>query len=236
MSNKPLVIVTGGTKGIGRATLTAFGQEGYDLVTCSRNSNDLTSLQTNMKDSLGVTVNALKADLSKQEDIIRFADYIESLKQPISALINNAGLFLPGEMLSEPDDALALQMNTNVYSVYHLSRRIIPLMMQQKAGHIFNICSTASNTAYTNCGSYCISKFALYGFSKVLREELKPHGIRVSSVLPGATLTDSWAGTELPEDRLMPPEDVATMILSSFKLSPRAVVEDIVIRPMLGDL
>ena len=90
--------------------------------------------------------------------------------------------------------------------------------------------------AYENGGSYCISKFALYGMSKVLREELKESKIKVTSVLPGATFTASWEGADIPEERFMKARDVAEMVYSTFKLSPQSVVEDLLIRPQLGDL
>src|SRR5690606_33154149 len=101
---------------------------------------------------------------------------------------------------------------------------------------IFNMCSTASITPYVNGGSYCISKFALLGMSKVLREEMKPFGIKVTTVIPGATLTASWEGTELPSDRFMKSEDVAATIWTAYALSPQAVLEELIIRPQLGDL
>ncbi len=90
--------------------------------------------------------------------------------------------------------------------------------------------------AYPNGGSYSISKFALLGFSKVLREELKSSGIKVTAVMPGATWSDSWSGAELPYERLMEAEDIAESILSIYKLGPSAVVEEIILRPQLGDL
>jgi hypothetical protein len=90
--------------------------------------------------------------------------------------------------------------------------------------------------AYSNGGSYAISKFALLGFSKCLRSELKGHGIRVTAVMPGATLTESWRGTDLNEDRFMKAEDVAETIYSAYTLSDRSVVEEIILRPQLGDL
>jgi NADP-dependent 3-hydroxy acid dehydrogenase YdfG len=90
--------------------------------------------------------------------------------------------------------------------------------------------------AYTNGGSYSISKFALMGFSKNLREELKPHHIKVTAVYPGAVLTDSWGNFDNSKNRIMEASDIATLILSCSKLSISAVVEDIVIRPQLGDL
>jgi len=233
---KQLVVVTGGTKGIGKAVLEAFAGEGYDLVTCARHDEDLVNLKREFNSKFDVQLHTLRADLSNKEDTLAFAHFTLLLNQPIAALVNNTGVFLPGEIHNEPEGALELQMTTNVYSAYYLARAFIPTFKKQTAGHIFNVCSTASITAYTNGGSYCISKYALYGFSKVLREELKPHGIRVTSMLPGATLTNSWAGTELPSERFMPAEDVALMMLSCFKLSDRSVVEDILMRPLEGDI
>jgi short-subunit dehydrogenase len=109
-------------------------------------------------------------------------------------------------------------------------------MMAQKKGHIFNMCSIASLHAYTNGGAYSISKFALLGFSKNLREEMKPHGIKVTAVIPGAVYTDSWAGSGVSRERIMQAADVAAMIYTAAQLSPQACVEDIVLRPLEGDL
>jgi len=106
-------------------------------------------------------------------------------------------------------------METNLYSAYYLTRALIGNMIKRKYGHIFNICSIASLQAYPTGGSYTISKFALYGMTKALREEMKKHGIRVTAVLPGATLTSSWDGVDLPPGRLMKPEDIADAILKN---------------------
>jgi short-subunit dehydrogenase len=109
-------------------------------------------------------------------------------------------------------------------------------MKDRRRGHIFNMCSVASLFAYPNGGSYSITKFALLGFTKVLREELKPYGVRVTSVMPGATLTASWQGTDLPDERFMRVEDVAETIYAAYSLSQQSVVEEIVLRPQLGDI
>ena len=109
-------------------------------------------------------------------------------------------------------------------------------MIKAGSGHIFNICSIASLQAYPQGGSYSISKYALDGFSKNLREELKDKGIKVTGVYPGATYTNSWAGSGVAPTRIMEAQDIAKMILAAAHLSPQAVVEDIVMRPLLGDL
>ncbi|MFN7120041.1 MAG: SDR family oxidoreductase, partial [Saprospiraceae bacterium] len=103
-------------------------------------------------------------------------------------------------------------------------------------GHIFNICSVASQQAYPNCSTYTITKFALLGFSKSLRLEFRDKGIKVTSVIPGSTFTASWEGTPLPLERLMHPDEVAKAVWSAWDMGPTAVVEEIVMRPQLGDL
>jgi short-subunit dehydrogenase len=109
-------------------------------------------------------------------------------------------------------------------------------MMKNNSGHIFNMCSIASLKAYHNGGSYSISKYALKGFSENLREEMKPFNIKVTAVYPGAVLTATWDGADIPPARIMEADDVATMIYAASFLTPQACVEDIVIRPLLGDL
>ena len=98
------------------------------------------------------------------------------------------------------------------------------------------MCSIASVAAYANGGSYSISKFALLGFNKNLREEMKPYNIKVTAVIPGAVYTDSWSGTDVKPERIMQPDDIATMIYAASMLSPEACVEEILLRPQLGDL
>jgi short-subunit dehydrogenase len=151
-------------------------------------------------------------------------------------LINNAGFFLPGNLMEEEQGVLETQIAANLYSAYHTSRAIVPALIKAGNGHIFNICSIASLHAYPQGGSYSISKYALDGFSKNLREELKDKGIKVTAVYPGATYTNSWAGSGVAPTRIMEAEDIAKMIFAATQLSPQAVVEDIVMRPLLGDL
>ena len=145
-------------------------------------------------------------------------------------------MFLPGSIATEEAGVLEKLTETNVYSAYHLTRGLLPYMLKQQSGHIFMMCSTASITAYTNGGSYCITKFALLGMAKVLRQELKDQHIKVTAILPGATYTDSWQGTDLPRERFMEAQDVADAIIAAAQLSPSAVIEEILMRPMAGDI
>jgi len=234
---KNLIVITGGTKGIGRAIAFKFASKGWDVVNCSSNPENLENFSKEFQALFpNQKLYAFQTDLSVPEQVKGFCNEILKLNRPIQVLVNNAGIFMPGSILEEAEGVLEYQLAINLQSAYYVSRAIIPTMIKNEKGSVFTICSTASITPYINGGSYCISKFALLGMTKVLREELKDKGIRVTAVLPGATLTNSWKGTTLPESRFMKPEDVAESIYSAYKLSDRTVVEEILIRPQEGDI
>jgi short-subunit dehydrogenase len=231
-----LIVVTGGTKGIGRAILERFAQAGFDVATCARKVDELASLKETLEAKFKIKTFVQTADLSDKNQTTHFAEFINSLNRPVDVLVNNAGYFVPGSVLDEAEGSLESMINTNVYSAYYTTRALAPAMKKNKSGHIFNMCSIASIKAYPNGGSYAISKFALLGFSKVLREELKEFGVRVTAILPGATRTASWDGVGLPDERFMKAEDVADTVYSAYALSSRSVVEEILIQPQLGDI
>ena len=165
-----LLVVTGGTKGIGRAIIEKFLNNGFDAATCARNSNELATLKRQL--STRSDVHTFKADLSDKRQVQGFIEFVQALNRPVDVLVNNAGYFVPGEVTTEPEGTLEDMMNANLYSAYNTTRGIVKGMKRVKSGHIFNNCSIASIKAYANGGSYTITKFALLGFSKCLREEL----------------------------------------------------------------
>ena len=231
-----MIVVTGGTKGIGKAIIEKFASKGFDIATCSRNSKELERVKIEIERKFNIKVFTFKADLSELEQTKDFISYVSNINLEIDVLVNNTGVFIPGEIHKEEDGVLEQQINTNLYSAYRITKGFINKMINRKNGHIFNICSVASFMAYPNGGSYAISKYALYGFSKCLREEMKPHGIKVTSVLPGATLTASWDGMDIPPERFMQAEDVAKAVYDAFNMFERSIVEEIIIRPQLGDI
>lgn len=232
-----LLVITGGTKGIGRAIIERFAREKFDIATCSRTNADLIQLKSAVEDANpGVKVQVFKADMSNRNEVNAFGEFIRDIGRPVNVLVNNSGFFVPGEILTEPEGTLESMIHSNLYSAYYVTRSIAPQMKKRGEGHIFNICSIASLMAYKNGGSYAISKFALLGFSKCIREELKSHGIRVTAVIPGATFTRSWEGAGLPEERFMRSEDIAEMVYASYAISGNSVVEELLIRPQLGDI
>lgn len=231
------VVITGASKGFGKSLAVLFASKGYNVYICSRNEKQLyDTLEELIRRFPDVTVKARPSDLSKKEEAEAFGKWLLDLNIKIDILINNAGSFVPGSVYNEPEGALEQMLAANLYSAYHLTRTLIPKMMEQKSGHIFNMCSIASLHAYANGGAYSISKFALSGFSKNLREEMKTFNVKVTAVYPGAAYTDSWAGSGVSEQRIMEANDIAQMIFAASQLSQQACVEDIVLRPQLGDL
>ncbi|WP_192346688.1 SDR family oxidoreductase [Algoriphagus sp. Y33] len=230
------ILVTGGTKGIGRAIIERFAEEGFDIFTCARNGAELAGLKASLKEKYRtIAVNAIQADLSKKADVARFVTEIKAVGIP-DVLVNNTGVFIPGAIHNEPEGNFELMMETNLYSAYYLTRGFVKEMIERASGHIFSMGSVAGLTAYPNGGTYAVSKWAMLGMTKCLREELKPHQIKVTSILAGATYTSSWEGVDLPVERFMKAADVAESVWSAYNLSPQSVVEEIVIRPQLGDI
>lgn len=231
------ILVTGGTKGIGRAIIEKFAADGFHIITCARNEVELQALKLDIERKYTFSKVFFRAtDVSDQQDLEGFIAYVKGLKVRLDVLVNNAGIFLPGTIIGESSTVLPFMLATNLNSAYYITKAFVEDMIRRRSGHIFMMCSTASITAYTNGGSYCVSKFALYGLSKVLREELKPHGVKVTAILPGATYTASWEGVDLPPERFMQAEDVALAIANAYAMSPSAVAEEILIRPQLGDI
>jgi short-subunit dehydrogenase len=231
------VVITGASRGLGKAMAEKFAANNYDLYLTSFNEMVLYKALEELQAKFpNITIKAKGFDLSNKEQAIAFAKWVLDFKISIDILINNAGSFLPGNISEEEDGVLEKMIETNLYSAYHITRGLLPKMIKQKRGHIFNICSIASLKAYKNGGSYSISKFALSGFSKNLRDEMKPHGIKVTGVYPGAAYTDSWAAAGVNAKRLMEANDIADMVFAASQLSPQACVEDIILRPQLGDL
>ena len=231
------IVITGASKGMGKAMAEIFAADGVNLFLCARNNQQLQQTASQIQVAFPSTsVFHFAADLSEKAGASGFAGTIMKQFQQVDVLINNAGQFIPGSIHNEEDGVLEKMLGINLYSAYHLTRALLPAMIEKKQGHIFNICSIASLKAYDNGGSYSISKFALMGFSKNLREELKPHNIKVTSVYPGAVYTSSWEGSEVDPKRIMEAKDIAKMVYAASLLSPQACVEEIVIRPQLGDI
>lgn len=230
-------VITGASQGIGRAIALKFGSEGFDLVLNSRSSDDLNRLKEELISSNpDISVETVPADLSTKEGVEEIVNVCQMMGGAIDVLVNNAGIFLPGDVLTEEDGRMEQMMAINFYSAYHLTRGLLTSLQRSDRSYIINMCSVAGLKAYPGGGSYGISKFAMLGWSKNLRLELQDSRTAVTAIMPGATWSRSWQGADQPRERLMEARNIANVCWMIVNLEPNAVVEEVIIRPQLGDL
>ena len=233
------IVITGASKGLGKSIAEKFAGDGkgHAIFLCARNKALLEKTgQEILRRWPTTSVHTMACDISNKDMAASFSAFVKQKAATIDILVNNAGSFVPGSVHNEPMGALEEMITTNLYSAYYMTRLFLPEMMEARSGHIFNMCSIASLKAYEAGGSYSISKFALLGMTKNLREEMKPYNIKVTAVLPGAAYTDSWAASGIDPQRIMEANDIAELVYTSAYLSPQACVEEIVVRPQLGDV
>ncbi len=254
------IVITGASQGIGAATALAFSRaaaEGRFATTGTSSAADaqtpdkrkhtlrlslLARNRTNLERvaeacrRLGADTRVVPCDMTRPGEIrAASASILENPPVP-TAIVHNAGIFAPGGMDDVDETALQAQLDINLFSAYRLTRELLPAMRAAGRGHLLFMNSVAGNQGYPGGLAYCVSKHALMGLARSLREELMQESIRVTSILPGATFTPTWEGADIDENRLMPAEDIAEAVVSAYAMSPRSVVEEIVVRPQLGDL
>lgn len=227
-----IAVITGATKGIGYAIAQAFAAGGFHLAVAARSEKELQEMRLSFGRFFPETeVLALPANLGQKDEAKTFAAEVLAHFQRVDVLVNNAGLYLEGDITTEEDYILEQMMAVNLFGPYYLTKALLPAMKKRRRGHIFNICSVAGLAPQPGKGAYSVTKAALLGFTRALRLELQDHGIRVTAVLPGPTWSASWESSGLPEEQFMPAEDVALAIWNAWAMSRNTVVEEIVMRP-----
>ncbi|MBB2144039.1 SDR family NAD(P)-dependent oxidoreductase [Pedobacter sp. LMG 31464] len=224
-------VITGATKGIGKAIVLKLAQQGYNLAICARTETDLQLLKNELA-QYKVKVIAIKADMGNKDEIYNFCTEVKKIYPKIDVLVNNAGVFIPGSLLDEEDKTFEYQSMVNVNAPYYLSKYFGKMMREQRSGHIFNICSIASTQTIDNAGSYSVTKAAMLSLNNVLRKELSAYNVKVTAILPGSTLTASWAGTTISPDKFVQPEDIANSLYSILNLSNGVNVDEITLKPL----
>ena len=236
-SLKHNALITGATKGMGRATAIAFATEGVNLAVCARNKADLDAFKTELLAvNPAIKVFTAVADGSNKTQLLNFAAEAEATLGAIHIVVNNLGTYSHTSILDDADDAFEKMMNTNLMPAYELYRYFGKKMIAAKHGHLFNICSVAALNPIAQAGAYSVTKAALLGLTRVMRIEMQPHNVKVSAIIPGSTLTDSWKGMEVDADTMVAPQDIASAIINIYKMSPGANVDEIIIKPTPGQL
>jgi NAD(P)-dependent dehydrogenase (short-subunit alcohol dehydrogenase family) len=232
----PTVFVTGASHGIGRAVAAAFSKlQDARLALVSRDERLLRETQA-MCRAAGASAERFLCDVTDEEAVIATAESVRERWGVPDVLVNNAGLFEPGNAVETSVAVFRGQVETNLVSAFAVTHAFLGAMIERRSGHLFYLCSVASVTAYPGGVAYGAAKHGLLGLARGIRAETRDHGLRVTAVLPGATFTRSWASTDLPEERFMPPGDVAAAVVSAYRMSERTVVEEILLRPQLGDV
>lgn len=234
---KPVVLITGASQGIGAAIAKTFAREvrGVRLALVARSAGKLATVQRACV-KLGATAEVFACDVSDEKAVTELQRAVTRRFGAVDVLINNAGSFTGGALLDFSVAEFDRLIATNLRSVFLMARAFVPGMVKRGRGDVFNMSSIAGLVAYPGGTGYSAAKFGVTGLSKVMRAELKDKGVRVCCVYPGATWTPSWQESGLTPARMMPAEDIAQAFLDVYRLSRRTVVEEIVLRPQLGDI
>lgn len=230
------VLVTGASQGIGAAVALAFAAEpDARLVLVSRSEDKLQAVAEECRER-GTEAEVAPCDVTDEAAVDALAERVRQWGGAPDVLVNNAGLFEPGGVLETSPEAFRRQLEVNAVSAFLVTRAFLPAMLARGSGRILMMGSVASVRGYPGGTAYGAAKHALLGLARSLREETAGTGVGVTTLLPGATLTPSWDGVDLPPERLMPPEDIARVAVEVATLSARSVVEEVLIRPAAGDL
>jgi len=233
--NKPLAggvaLITGGSRGIGRAIARRLALLGSSVSICGR---DYAALEESARglEKTGVPVHSQIADVTKPADVGDLVAKTETTLGPITILVNNAGIGLFGPAHEKTEADWDRVMNTNLKSVFLVSRAVAPSMIRRGSGDIINISSLAGKNTFAGGGIYCASKWGVVGLSGCMAEDLREHGIRVSVICPGSVATEfsGRGGTDAP--KVLSPEDVAHALEAIVTQGPRSFLSELHIRPL----
>lgn len=229
-----VALVTGAGRGIGRAIAEQLMEEGAYTFLVARRGEALRKL-AKLSQAKGHRAEALRADISRERDVKNLFLAVRERAKRLHILVNNAGVFTYKPFLKTTFADWRKNIETNLTGTFLCTRAAVPLM-GPGPGHVVNILSVAGREAFAKCSAYCASKFGARGLTKVLAEELRPRGIRVTGILPGQVDTSMLKEFDFPirRERVLRPEDVARAVLEVLTQPERACLEEIVLRPSSG--
>jgi NAD(P)-dependent dehydrogenase (short-subunit alcohol dehydrogenase family) len=231
-----VVVVTGASQGIGRAVAEAFAtKDEAQVALVARTESKLERVAKQCRARGGEAL-VCPADVTDEEAVGAMAERVQSAWGTPDVVVNNAGAFVFSPLDELTVEGFRDQLEVNLTSAFAVTQAFLPEMRERGRGHLFYMASVASIMAYPGNAGYCAGKHGLRGLARVVREETKDEGVRVTTVLPGATRTPTWEGTDLPDERFMPPEDVARAVVDAYHLSDRTVLEELLLRPQEGDV
>lgn len=225
------IIITGASRGIGRATAERFAAAGWAVATASRSEARLVEMRAHWRDRFPQSpLLALPADLSTGRGRESFLTTVARHWPRVDILVNNIGAYQPATLLDAPDYLPSL-LELNLLAAYACCRTFLPGMRKQGYGHVVTVGSVATRDFPVPAGQYSVSKYALEGLHRALEAELRGSGLRTTLLVPGATHTASWAEEEVSGEALLSPETIAAVIWRSCTQAGKVWTREIVIRP-----
>jgi NAD(P)-dependent dehydrogenase (short-subunit alcohol dehydrogenase family) len=202
-----VALITGATRGIGKAVAAAYLREGARVFICARNQQEVAATVRELRyDNTDAQVDGCAGDVGKENDVCQIVDAVIERFQTIDTLVNNASLLGPRVALVDyPFGQWEDVIRVNLHGVFLLSQQVVKRMIAQRHGSIINVSSGVGRVGRARWGAYAVSKFGLEGLTQVLADEVKEFGIRVNSVNPGPTRTEMRAEAYPEEDPLTLP-------------------------------
>ena len=229
--SQKVALVTGGNRGIGKAIAARLAALGAAVSICGRDPKTLEATAHELH-TTGARVHWQRADVTKSSDIDALVKETEAALGGISILVNNAGMGLFGPVQDKTEEQWDTLMNTNLKSIFLVSRRVIPGMIQRKQGDIINISSLAGKNTFAGGGIYCASKWAVQGLSGCMAEDLRNYGIRVSTVCPGSVATEFSGRGPKDASKVLTAHDVAHAVAMIATQGPQSFLSEIQLRPV----
>lgn len=229
-------IITGGSRGIGRAIASELSVAGHDVLATGRSVSNLEATAAELRNAAPGKIFTCVCDAGSRDDTLALKRYCDTIGFVPNVLVLNAGIFIEGALRNASQADFDETLRVNLFGVHHAVQVFLESMKSIGGSRVIIIGSTAAHEPYVFGPLYGVAKWALRGYAINLRRELMEDRIGVTLISPGGTLTDLWAGENLPPHRLLEPRDVAKMVTAILSLSEQAVVEEIVMRPMLGDM
>jgi NADP-dependent 3-hydroxy acid dehydrogenase YdfG len=226
-----IALVTGGSRGIGRAIALKLASLGADVAICGRDAAKLKETESELREQ-GARTAAVIADVTKAAEITRLVEQVQTELGPIGLLVNNAGLGIFGPVHEKSEEEWDRLVDTNLKSVFLVSRAVIPGMIERGGGDVINISSLAGKSVFAGGGIYCASKWGLQGLSGCMAEELRDHGIRVSTVCPGSVATEFSGRGPKDASKVLKPEDVAHAVAMIATQGEQSFLSEVQLRPV----
>ena len=225
-----VAVVTGASRGIGLAIARRLGQMGARVSLCARNAANLERAASDLR-AAGIQILALRTDVTRGDEVASLVSETQRAFGPVDILVNNAGIGIFGPFQEQTEADWNTIMDTNLKSVFLVSRAVAPGMIRRKTGHIINIGSLAGKSAFANGAVYCASKWGLLGLTGCMAEELRAHGIRVSAICPGSVATEFSPHAGKDPARMLQPEDVAHAVAALVTQAPGSFISEVLMRP-----